>query len=123
MYYPDEVVEEIRQKNDIVDFVLYSAGNENGEVNKATFVVKLKKENFKIPLIINGKVTNTFKTLNKAKNFYVEYEDLVEFNSVDIAKQIEDEKEIIRLVKDWNIKLSKMKLNDNDYTLDKINMK
>lgn len=37
--------------------------------------------------------------------------------------QPEDEKEIIRLVKDWNIKLSKMKLNDNDYTLDKINMK
>lgn len=26
----------------------------------------------------------------------------------------EDEKEIIRLVKDWNIKLSKMKLNDNN---------
>ena len=61
---------------------------------------KLKKENFKIPLIINGKVTNTFKTLNKAKNFYVEYEDLVEFNSADIAKQIEDEKEIILILED-----------------------
>ena len=37
-------IKDIVQKNDVVDFVLYSAGNENGEVNKATFVVKLKKK-------------------------------------------------------------------------------
>ena len=37
-------IKDIVQKNDIVDFVLYTAGNENGEVNKATYVVKLKHE-------------------------------------------------------------------------------
>lgn len=103
VHNPKGIVINNKQKHDNLDFKI--EGNhllfKNIELNNDKKLnSKLKKENFKIPLIINGKVTNTFKTLNKAKNFYVEYEDLVEFNSTDIAKQIEDEKEIILILED-----------------------
>ena len=103
VHNPKGIVINNKQKHDNLDFKI--EGNhllfKNIELNNDKKLnSKLKKENFKIPLIINGKVTNTFKTLNKAKNFYVEYEDLVEFNSIDIAKQIEDEKEIILILED-----------------------
>lgn len=34
-----------------------------------------------------------------------------------------DEKEIIQIVNDWNVRIFKMKLNDNNYSLDKIRIK
>ena len=103
VHNPKGIVINNKQKHDNLDFKI--EGNhllfKNIELNNDKKLnSKLKKENFKIPLIINGKATNTFKTLNKSKNFYVEYEDLVEFNSTDIAKQIEDEKEIILILED-----------------------
>ena len=103
VHNPKGIVINNKQKHDNLDFKI--EGNhllfKNIELNNDKKLnSKLKKENFKIPLIINGKATNTFKTLNKSKNFYVEYEDLVEFNSADIAKQIEDEKEIILILED-----------------------
>ena len=65
-----EVATEIKnivQKNDIVDFVLYSAGNENGEVNKATFIVKLKKDR-------HGITTENFR--NTIREQLVAYKDI-----------------------------------------------
>ena len=59
---------------------------------------KLNQDNFKIPLLINNKATNSFKTINKKESFYVEYEKLTEFESSSIKQQILDDKEIILIL-------------------------
>ena len=60
-------IKDIVKKNSIVDFVLYSAGNENGEVNKATFIVKLKKD--------RGDITSE-KFRNTLREQLVAYKDI-----------------------------------------------
>jgi len=60
-------VKKIVQKNEIVDFILYTAGNQNGEVNKATFFVKLKKER-------NGIKTENFR--NTLRGQLIAYKEL-----------------------------------------------
>lgn len=62
---------------------------------------KLNQDNFKIPITINNKLTNTFKNLEK-DSYYVEYENLISFDSSEIKDKIKDNKEIVIIVEENN---------------------
>ena len=103
VHNPKGIVINNKKLNDNLDFKiegdhLLFKNIELSTVNKINS--KLNQDNFKIPLITNGKATNILKTLNKSESFYVEYEKLLEFDSETIKTQIEDDKEIILILED-----------------------
>lgn len=101
VHNPKGIVINNKKLNDNLDFKIEGDNLlfKNIELSTANKInSKLNQDNFKIPLIINGKATNTLKTLNKSESFYVEYEKLLEFDSEEIKTQIEDDKEIILIL-------------------------